>query len=214
MSDSMHTPRIVDSLLLLDDVDDDFGDLEVVEDLLSLLTEDLEVLADAPSPAFLEALLAAVPAPRRAPRRGVRIAVTSGALFLAAAGTAAAATGSLPDSIQSAVHAAAESVGINVPDAEPQGPPTTGGSQDGAGHGRSDEAPGRPEQPGPPEDPSRSDEAPGQPEDPGSIGVGTEGVPSARSRTSTRTRPGSRTPTQVPPTRLATRPTRTARAIP
>jgi len=94
MSGSMHSPRIVDGLLLLDDVDGDFDDLEVVEDLLSLLAEDLDVPADAPSVAFVEELLAAVPAQRRPARRGIRIAVTSGAVFLAAAGTAAAATGS------------------------------------------------------------------------------------------------------------------------
>jgi hypothetical protein len=176
MSDPTNGGRIVD-LLLADDDEEFDGDLLVVEDLFVVLTEDLDVPAPAPDAALLAELIAAVPMPVEPRRRGLRIAVASGAFLLAASGAAAATTGSLPDGIQSALHAAADAVGIHIPDGDAQGPPTSGGSQDGPGHGRSDEAPGRPDDPGQPVDPGRSDEAPGQPEDPGSEGVGPEGVP-------------------------------------
>jgi hypothetical protein len=172
----MNGGRIVD-LLLADDEEEFDGDLLIVEDLFVVLTEDLDVPAPAPDAALLAELIAAVPMPVEPRRHGLRIAMASGAFLLAASGAAAATTGSLPDGIQSAVHAAAGAVGIHIPDGDAQGPPTSGGSQDGPGHGRSDEAPGRPEDPGQPADPGRSEEAPGQPEDPGSEGVGPEGVP-------------------------------------
>jgi hypothetical protein len=176
MSGPMSGRRIVDDLLVLDAVDD-FDDIDfdyaVVEDLLRALAE-FDDPSGAPSPVFLAELIAAVPPVATPGRRGLRIAVASGAVFLAAAGTAAAATGSLPGPLQSAVHAIAGVVGIDVPHG---GTPESGGSQDGPGHGRSDEAPGRPEDPGQPADPGRSDEAPGAPLDPGSDGVGIEGAP-------------------------------------
>jgi hypothetical protein len=176
MSDPTNGGRIVD-LLLADDDEEFDGDLLVVEDLFVVLTEDLDEPAPAPDAALLAALIAAVPMPVEPRRRGLRIAMASGAFLLAASGAAAATTGSLPHGIQSALHRAAEAVGIHIPDGDAQGPPTSGGSQDGPGHGRSDEAPGRPEDPGQPADPGRAEEAPGQPEDPGSEGVGPEGVP-------------------------------------
>jgi hypothetical protein len=178
MSDPMSSHRIVDDLLVLDAVDD-FDDVEfdyaVVEDLLQALAE-LDDPDNEPSPVFLAEMIAAIPAPATPARRGVRIAVVSGALVLAAAGSAAAANGSLPAPVQSAAHAVARAVGVDIPDGR-QGPPESSGSQDGPGHGRSDEAPGRPDDPGQPADPGRSDEAPGAPADPGSGGVGPDGTP-------------------------------------
>jgi hypothetical protein len=117
----------------------------------------------APAPHLLAALVAAATEPeapgrRVVARRTIGIAAAAAAVVLGA-GSAAAAGGDLPDPVQAVVHDVVGAVGLHVPD--------SGGSQDGPGHGRSDEAPGRPEVPGQPADPGRSDEAPGRPEDPG-----------------------------------------------
>jgi hypothetical protein len=162
-----------------DDVQDAFGVgmSGGVAQLLRAAAADLEPLDVDPDPAFLADMIAVVvldgaagvPADelgQRRRQRVVRIALVAGALGLTATG-AAAANGSLPDPVQDVVSDVAESVGITLP----------AGSQDGPGHGRSDEAPGRPAVPGQPTDPGRSDEAPGRPADPGAPGVGPEETP-------------------------------------
>jgi hypothetical protein len=147
--------------------------------LLRAAVDELEPLTQKPEPAFLADLVWAVTAggaaleqtgdelARRRRRRIASIALAAGALGFGVTG-AAAANGSLPDSVQEFVHDVGAAVGFDLP----------AGSQDGPGHGRSDEAPGRPEVPGQPTTPGRSDEAPGRPDDPGNgNGVGPEGVP-------------------------------------
>jgi hypothetical protein len=133
--------------------------------LIRAATEDLDPLQGGPPLPLLDGMLAAILdsgvvelADRRGRGLGRRVAVAAVVLGLTATGAAAAAaTGSLPASVQDVIHDLGGAVGLDLP----------AGSQDGEGHGRSDEAPGRPEQPGPPVDPGRSDEAPGRPDDPG-----------------------------------------------
>jgi hypothetical protein len=109
--------------------------------------------------------------PRR--HRVVRTLVIAG-LVGAGATSAAAANGSLPSGVQGVAHDMADAVGLDIP--EGNGPPQSSGAQDGEGHGRSDEAPGRPDEPGQPADPgSRAEEAPGPPADV-PTGVGPEGT--------------------------------------
>ena len=109
----------------------------------------------------------------RARRHVVRTIVIAGIVGAGATG-AAAANGSLPSSIQGVAHDVADAVGLDIP--EGATPPTSGGAQDGDGHGRSDEAPGRPDEPGQPADPgSRADESPGAPDDV-PTGVGPDGI--------------------------------------
>jgi len=122
-----------------------------------------------PPQSTLDAMVAAaLDRPRVLARRRVGLGIGLAAAIVLGGTGVAAASGSLPAPVQDVAHDIAAIVGVHVPAGHEPGPPTTGGSQDGQGHGRSDEAPGRPDDPGPPadpDDPSRSDEAPGQPED-------------------------------------------------
>lgn len=151
------------------------------EDVTGLLraAADVEPGADPPA-ALLAAMVETAGTPSRGPRR-ILIAVATGAFAVVAASGTAAATGNLPDPVQAVVHDLASDIGLDLPDADDRrGPATEPGSQDGPGHGRSDEAPGRPANPGRSNDSSsrtgeapgrsadrgRSEDAPGQQDDP------------------------------------------------
>lgn len=135
-----------------------------VADLLRTAA-DVEPGVGPPAP-LLAAMVDAAGAPGRGPRR-ILIALAAGSFAVLAASGTAAATGYLPDPVQALVHDLASDVGLDLPDADDRrGPPTEPGSQDGPGHGRSDEAPGRPADPGRSNDSSsRTGGAPGRPDD-------------------------------------------------
>jgi hypothetical protein len=137
-----------------------------------------------PPQSVLDALAAAtVDRPRVLARRRIGFGIGLATVVVLGGTSAAATSGSLPDPVQDVAHDIAAAIGVHVPESHEPGPPTTGGSQDGEGHGRSDEAPGRPDDPGPPaepgqpDDPSRSDEAPGQPEEVGGADDAPGAVP-------------------------------------
>jgi hypothetical protein len=152
------------------DLDGEYG---AVARLLVIAGDGLMEQAEPPHEATLAALRDAAIGSvidlraRKRRRHIARTLVIAGVVGFGAS-AAAAANGSLPAPLQDVFHEFADLAGVDIP----------AGSQDGPDHGRSDEAPGRPEDPGRPVDPRRSDEAPGQPAEPGSVsGVGPDGVP-------------------------------------